>query len=125
MDYILAGANIFAAAHFSKHGNARAGYAAAILAAGGLMNAWMTDYEYGVFRVWSFKTHGILDYALAAASAACPMLFNIDYKPDAAFFYAQGGGETLIAGISDYNDDAGAKRLSKPGSRRRRERVPA
>jgi hypothetical protein len=125
IDYIHAGANIFAAAHFSKHGNARAGYAAAILAAGGLINAWMTDYHYGVFRVWSFKTHGIIDYALAAASAACPRLFDIDYKPDAAFFYAQSGEETLIAGISDYNDDSGATRPWEALTRPYRDRVIA
>ena len=123
MDYIHAGVNIFAAAHFSKHGNARAGYAAAILGAGVLINAWMTDYHYGVFRVWGLKTHRILDYAIAAASAACPTLFDIDYKPDAAFFYVQGGVETLIAGISDYTDDSGATRQLKPVSRRSRERL--
>jgi hypothetical protein len=125
IDYIHAGANFFAAAHFSKHGNPRAGYAAAILGLTVLINAMMTDYEYGVFRVWGFKTHGILDYGVAAASAAFPKIFDIDYAPDARFFYAQGGGETLIAGISDYNDDSGATQQWEPMSRRYRERATA
>src|SRR5206468_10600939 len=64
IDYIHAGANFVAAALFYKRGNSRAGHAAAALGAGVLMNALMTDYEYGVFRVWSFKTHGILDYSV-------------------------------------------------------------
>src|SRR5437868_921323 len=112
IDYIHAGTNFIAAALFYKRGNARAGHAAAALGGSVLMNALMTDYDYGVFRVWSFKTHGILDYSVAAASAAFPKLLDIDDVPDAAYFYAQGGGESVIAGVSDYNDDSGAKRRS-------------
>lgn len=110
IDYIHAGTNFAAAALFYRRGNTRAGHAAAGLGAGVLFNALMTDYEYGVFRAWNFKTHGMIDYGVAAASAAFPRLLDIEYTPDAAYFYAQSGGETLIAGISDYNDDSGAKR---------------
>src|SRR3954465_5310211 len=110
IDYIHAGTNFVAAAIFYKRGNSRAGHAAAALGAGVLMNALMTDYEYGVFRKWSFKTHGILDYGVAATSAMLPKLLDLDEAEDAAYFYAQGGGETLIAGISDYNDDSGSSR---------------
>jgi hypothetical protein len=39
-----------------------------------------------------------------------PKLLDIDEGADAAYFYSQGGGETLIAGISDYNDNSGAQR---------------
>src|SRR3954467_10557945 len=104
IDYIHAGANFAAAALFYKRGNRRAGHAATALGASVLMNALMTDYEYGVFRKWSFKTHGILDYGVAAASAAFPQLLDIEEDGDAAYFYAQGGGETVIAGIPDYDD---------------------
>src|SRR3954452_7223598 len=110
IDYIHAGTNLVAAAIFYRRGNSRAGHAATALGASVLMNALMTDYEYGVFRTWSFKTHGILDYGVAATSAALPKLLDLDDGPDAAFFYTQGGGETLIAGVSDYNDDSGSKR---------------
>jgi hypothetical protein len=110
IDYIHAGTNFVAAAIFYKRGNSRAGHAAAALGASVLMNALMTDYEYGVFRVWSFKTHGMLDYGVAATSAACPKLLDIEGTPEATYFYAQGGGETAIASISDYNDNSGARR---------------
>src|SRR5438105_4585997 len=112
IDYIHAATNFAAALMFYKRGDSRAGHAATALGASVLTNALMTDYEYGVFRVWSFKTHGILDYGVAAASAAFPKLLDIDDVPDAAYFYAQGGGESVIAGVSDYNDDSGAKRRS-------------
>ena len=123
IDYIHAGTNFVAAAFFYKRGNSRAGHAAAALGAGVLMNALMTDYEYGVFRVWSFKTHGILDYGAAATSAAFPKLLDVEGTPEAKYFYTQGGGETAIAGMSDYNDDSGSRRRFgslNPSYRRRR-----
>ena len=114
IDYIHAGANFAAAAMFYSRGSSRAGHAATALGAGVLANALMTDYEYGVFRVWGFKTHGILDYGVAAASAAIPQLLDLDEAEDAAYFYAQGGGETLIAGMSDYDDDSGSLKKLQP-----------
>jgi hypothetical protein len=61
------------------------------------------------FRVWSFKTHGILDYGVVATSAAFPKILDIEGTPEATYFYAQGGGETAIAGMSDYNDNSGSR----------------
>ena len=110
IDYLHVGTNFAMAALFYKRGNSRAGHAAMALGGSVLLNALMTDYEYGVFRRWSFKTHGILDYGVAAASAAFPKLLDLDDGSDAAYFYAQGGGESFIAGISDYNDNSGSTR---------------
>jgi len=109
IDYIHAGTNFVAAAIFRKR-NIRASNAAFALGAGVLANALMTDYELGVFRLYSFRVHGILDYGVAATSAALPALLNISDSPEANYFYAQGAGETAIAGISDYDDDSGAQR---------------
>jgi hypothetical protein len=126
IDYIHAGTNFVTAALFYRRGDSRAGHAAVALGASVLFNALMTDYEYGVFRVWSFKTHGLLDYSVAAASASFPNLLKIeDDTPACAYFYAQGGGETLIAGVSDYNDNSGSKRQAGWDKRRYRERVAA
>jgi hypothetical protein len=124
IDYIHAGTSLVAAAMFYKRGDRNAGHAATALGASVLMNALMTDYEYGVFRVWSFKTHGMLDYGVAATSAILPKLLDIYDMGDAAYFYGQGGGETMIAGISDYDDNSGARRHFGP-SRRYRERWAA
>ena len=126
IDYIHAGTNFVTAALFYRRGNSRAGHAAVALGAGVLFNALMTDYEYGVFRVWSFKTHGLLDYGVAAASASFPNLLHIEGDaPASAYFYGQGGGETVIAGITDYNDASGSKREARWAKRRYRERVAA
>ena len=125
IDYVHAGANFAAAALFYKRGDRSAGHAATALGAGVLMNALMTDYEYGVFRKWGFKTHGILDYGVAAASATIPKLLDVDEGGDAAFFYTQGGSETLIAGMSDYNDNSGSRRRRRLFDKRYRNRRAA
>lgn len=108
IDYIHAGTNIVAGILLMKRSKA-AGIGAIALGGSVLFNALMTDYEYGVFRKWSFKTHGILDYGVAATSAALPVLFDIDDTTAKSFFYAQGGGESTIAGMTDYDDDSGAR----------------
>jgi hypothetical protein len=107
IDYIHAGTN-FAAAIFFGRRNKRAAIAAGALGAAVLGNALMTDYELGVFRLWNFKVHGMLDYGVAATSALLPVILGINDTPEAVYFYGQGGGETLIAGMSDYDDNSGA-----------------
>jgi hypothetical protein len=119
IDYIHAGTNIAAGFIFRKRGNNRAAAAAFGLGAAVLGNALMTDYEYGVFRVWSFRVHGILDYGVAATSAAFPALLGIEETPERSYFLGQGGGETLIAGITDYEDDSGAQRNREQSYNRR------
>jgi hypothetical protein len=109
IDYIHAATNFVAGAIFRKS-NPRAANAAFALGAGVLANALMTDYELGVFRLYSFKVHGILDYGVAATSAALPAILHIQDTPEAGYFYAQGGGEAVIAGISDYDDNSGARK---------------
>jgi len=108
IDYIHAGTNFLAAALFRRR-NPRAAQAAFGLGISVLANAVMTDYELGVFRLYSFRVHGALDYGVAAASAAMPGLLGFDGTPEAAYFYGQGAGESLIAGVSDYDDDSGAR----------------
>jgi hypothetical protein len=111
IDYIHAGTNIVAGVLFWRRGNRAAANAAFFLGGNVLFNALMTDYEYGVFRKWSFKVHGVLDYGLAATCSALPPLLNLEEdSAEARYFYGQGAGETLIAGVSNYDDDSGARR---------------
>src|SRR3954469_6483084 len=109
IDWIHSAANFAAAAIFVARGNKKAAAGAVLLGANVLFNTLMTDYEYGVFRVWNFKVHGILDYSVAATSAMLPAMMGFTNTPEADFFYIQGAGETLAAGITDYDDDSGAK----------------
>jgi hypothetical protein len=112
IDYVHVGVNFLAAALFFKR-NKPAATAAFALGASVLANALMTDYELGVFRVISFKTHGLLDYGVAAASSAMQGIPGISDTAEAKFFRAQGAAESLIAGVTDYGDESGAKRKGR------------
>src|SRR5438270_3681222 len=109
IDYIHAGTNILVGALFSRR-NGRAGAAAYALGGFVLANALMTDYPLGVFRLYSFKVHGILDYGVAATSAALPEMLRLRRtSAPAQYFYGQGAGETMIAGITNYDDERGSR----------------
>jgi hypothetical protein len=109
IDWVHSAANFAAAGIFLARGNKKAAVGAAMLGADVLFNTLMTDYEYGVFRVWNFKVHGILDYSVAATSAALPALMGFTDTPEANFFYAQGAVETMTAGMTDYDEGSGAE----------------
>ena len=79
IDYIHAGTNFVAGALFWKR-NKGAAIGAFALGAGVLANALMTDYPLGVFRLYSFKVHGLLDYGVAAASGFMPEMTGT--RPD-------------------------------------------
>ncbi len=112
IDYIHAATNILTGIAVRKR-DSRAAKAAYVLGASVLANALMTDYELGVFRLWSFRVHGILDYGVAAASAIMPVLLDIDDSVAKNFFYGQGAVETMTAGMSNYDDDSGARRRGR------------
>lgn len=118
IDYIHAGTNFLMGALF-RRSNPRASNAAFALGAAVLANALMTDYPLGVFRLYSFKVHGALDYGVAATSAAFPALLGIQDDPEAHYFYAQGLGEATIAGVSNYADPTGARRFERLGEQAR------
>jgi hypothetical protein len=111
IDYIHAGTNIVAGFLFRNRSRAASN---ACFALGGsiLINALCTDYELGVFRLYDFKVHGIMDYGVAAASAAMPLLLGLEGTAERSYFYGQGGGEAAIAALTDYNDESGAQRLT-------------
>jgi hypothetical protein len=123
IDYIHAATNI--AAGFSMRKRSRkASNAAFMLGASVLANALMTDYPLGVFRLYSFKVHGMLDYGVAGMSAAMPEMLGLSRtSAPAQYFYGQGAGETLIAGISNYDDETGSRinprRIEREFKRRR------
>jgi len=112
IDYIHAATNFAVAAIFWKRNRRRAAKGAFALGAAVLANALMTDYPGGVFRLYPFKVHGILDYGVAAASGFMPEMAGIrPHTGEGKFFRAQGAGETAIAAATNYNDHSGARRL--------------
>jgi hypothetical protein len=122
IDYIHAGTNFAAGLLFARR-DRRAAAAAFALGASVLANALMTDYEAGVFRLYNFKVHGILDYGVAGASAILPKLLGIEGSPESKYFYAQGAGETAIAGLTDYDDRSGSRRALRQFGRGIRDRA--
>lgn len=114
IDYVHAGTNLAAAAVFRRNGNVRASNAALVLGLSVLANALLTDYPLGVFRLYSFKVHGMLDYGVAVTSALLPSMLDIEDTPEAKYFHAQGAGEAVIAGVSNYADTSGSKRSRRP-----------
>src|SRR6059058_3778949 len=109
IDYIHAATNFLAGFAFRKRSR-KASVAAFALGANVLANALMTDYPLGVFRLYSFKVHGALDYGVALTSAAMPKILGIEDEPEAIFFNLQGAGESIIAALSDYGDTSGSQR---------------
>lgn len=116
IDYIHAGTNLAMGVVFLRR-ERRASIAAFALGGGVLANALMTDYPLGVFRLYSFRTHGILDYGVAAATAAMPNLLRMEDGVARRYFQLQGSGESAIAGLTDYSDRTGAHRRRKPSRR--------
>jgi hypothetical protein len=117
IDYLHAGLN-FAAAALLRNTNRRASKAAFAIGTGVLANALLTDYPLGVFRVYSFRLHGALDYGLAATSGSVPRLLGIEDLPEARFFKWQSTAEAVIAGLTDYKDRGGFRRRRSFSSRR-------
>lgn len=109
IDYIHAGTNFVAGALFRRR-SPHASNAAFALGAGILVNALMTDYPLGVFRRYSFRVHGALDYGIATTTASMPKLLAINDQPEAQFFRRQATAEGLIAAMTDYNGSRVARR---------------
>ncbi|MBA3913320.1 MAG: hypothetical protein H0X25_05580 [Acidobacteriales bacterium] len=116
IDYVHTATNFLVGAIFHRRGDKAAAYGAYALGASVLLNALMTDYPLGVFKAWSFKVHGALDYGVAAASAAIPSIVDVDDSA-ATFFRIQGAGESLIAGLTNYDDKSGSERARRSAKR--------
>jgi len=109
IDYIHAGTNFVAGAMLRRR-SPHASNAAFALGAGILVNALMTDYPLGVFRRYSFRVHGGLDYGIATVSASMPKLLAIEDRPEARFFRRQATAEGMIAAMTEYNGSREARR---------------
>ena len=113
IDYVHAGTNFLVGSLFLRRGNKGAAIGAFALGASVLANALMTDYPLGVFRLYSFKKHGLLDYGVAGASAAMPKMIGGEDSAANTFFRVQGTGEALIAGLTNYADKSGSRRARR------------
>jgi len=121
IDYAHVGGNIVAAAMLRKK-NQAASNAALGLAVAGFLNAVLTDYPLGVFRIYSLRTHAVVDYGIVAATEMIPKMFEFAGHPEAKYFRLLVAGELLILELSDYRDTSGSirarNRHSTSGRRR-------
>jgi hypothetical protein len=75
-----------------------------------LGNALMTDYPLGVFRLYPFKVHGILDYGVAAASAGLPALLDIDDSTSSNISTGKAPARPRSRESPITNDNSGSRR---------------
>ena len=61
---------------------------------------WMTDYPLGLFRFYSFRMHGLLDYGVALARGMMPEIARMEDGASSRFFRCEGSGETAIAAMT-------------------------
>jgi hypothetical protein len=112
IDYIHAGTNI-AMGFALRRRDRKASNAAFAVGAGILANAFMTDYPGGVFRLYDFKVHGVMDYGVAALCTAMPEIIHPRRTGSSAFFRSEGIGEFGIAATTDYSDTTGSTRAKR------------
>jgi hypothetical protein len=118
IDYAHAGTN-FAAAAILRNVNRDASNAALGLGLAALLNAALTEYPLGIFHFYGFKTHGVVDYGIAAAAGIIPNVLEFKHRPEAKFFRAQATAALLIADLSDYRGRSRARRLPRTQARPR------
>jgi hypothetical protein len=105
MDYVLVGLTVAAATAMCRS-NRKAAIAAAIAAKTGAINTMMTDFPGGVWKKWSFRTHGQIDLASTAMVAMMPMLMGFSHRPEAKFFYGNALAMAASSALTDFNDQS-------------------
>src|SRR6476661_1650018 len=88
LDYLVAGTFLTAGFMMRRRNRRAAGlaYANAIAVLGATL---FCDYPGGVWPLFSFKTHALLDVMQAAMAGAGPALLGFADEPEAQFFHGQ------------------------------------
>ena len=63
----------------------------------------MTNYPGGIWRVISFKSHGVADAMQAALAGFGPVLLGFANDREARFFYGQAASEAGVIAATDWN----------------------
>jgi hypothetical protein len=66
----------------------------------------LTDYPGGIWRLISFKSHGVADGMQAGLAGIGPMLLGFPNDAEAAFFYGQAASEVGVIAATDWNAKA-------------------
>ena len=93
----------FLAAGFALRNRNRAASTFAFVNGVGVLGAsMMTDYPGGVWPVFSFKTHGLIDVMQAAMTAAGPALLGFAGEPEGQFFHGQAALEAGVIATTNW-----------------------
>ena len=101
-DYATASAFLAAALRY-RHRHREASTLALMNAAAIVVLSICTDYPGGVFRLVSFRTHGMFDVLLTAMCAGGPALMGFANEPEARTFYGQAAAETAVVAATDFS----------------------
>jgi len=101
LDYLVAG-TFFTAGLLMRRRNPRAAglaFANAVAVTGATL---FCDYPGGVWPLFSFKTHALLDVMQAAMAGAGPALLGFASDPEARFFHGQAASEVGVVAMTDF-----------------------
>jgi hypothetical protein len=102
LDYSVAGTFLAVGMRLATHHRRAA--ALAFLNGGLVLGlSLLTDYPGGVWRVISFKSHGVADAMQAGLAALGPVLMGFPSDPEAAYFYGQAASEVGVIAATDWN----------------------
>jgi hypothetical protein len=110
IDYALAAMFFTAGALFWRH-HKRAAISSLLCGAAATANSLLTDYPGGVWKEYSFETHGKIDAGLAVLTATMPSAMFFSDDDESRFFLATSIAETAVTALTDFSSE------SKYGSR--------
>ena len=105
MDYLAAGS--LAAMGFALRRRHPQASTLAFINSGAVLGlSMLTDYPGGVFRLLSFRAHGVVDAIQATMLAAGPSMMGFGDDPEAAFFRGQAALEAGVVALTNWDADA-------------------
>jgi hypothetical protein len=102
IDYAMAATFFTAGALFWRR-HKRAAISSLICGAAATVNSLMTDYPGGVWKQYSFDTHGKIDAGLAGITATMPSAMFFRDDNESRFFLATGIAETAVTALTDFS----------------------
>jgi hypothetical protein len=102
LDYVVAGMFIAAGAIYWRR-NRRASVSSFVCGAATAVNALVTDYPGGVWKVLEYQKHGRIDAGLVGAVGTMPTLMGFADSHEATFFKVQSVAEAAVTALTDFD----------------------
>jgi hypothetical protein len=102
IDYAMAATFFTAGAVFWRR-HKRAAICSLLCGTAVTANSMLTDYPGGVWKKYSFDTHGKIDAGLAGLTATMPSSMFFKDDSEARFFLGTGIAETAVTALTDFS----------------------